>query len=68
MYTAVWIYAASAFRCMLRVMTHYQLSNPRLHVLFRATVYLLRVNDIRFQVPKGKDMVVSLNPSDPSLQ
>lgn len=53
---------------MLHLMTHYQLSNPRLHVLLRATVCLLHVNDTRFQVPKGRDMVVSLNPPDPSLQ
>lgn len=53
---------------MLYVMTHYQLCNPRLHILFRATVYLLHVNDTRFRVPKEKDTVVSLNPSDPSLR
>lgn len=38
MYMAVWIHVASAFCCMLHVMAHYQLSNTRLHIVFRTTV------------------------------
>lgn len=67
MYAAVWIHVASAFCYVLHVVTH-QLSNPRPNILFRTTVYLLHENDIRLPVPEVKGMVVSLDPSDPSLQ
>lgn len=67
MHAVVWIHIASVFLCMLRVMTHYQLSKSRLHIRFRTTVYLLHGNNMHFPGPKVRDRVLPLVSSDPSV-